>query len=91
MVYTRKEIEQKVNEIIALHLNILLADVTPDAKLATDFDADSFKTVDITVDIEKAFDISVSDDRIDAMANATVSDIYTMVEQYLTIKRNDND
>ena len=91
MVYTRKEIEQKVNDIIAMRLNILLADVRPEAKLATDFDADSFAAVDITVAIEKEFDISISDDKIDAMVNATVADIYTMVEQYLTIKDNDND
>ena len=86
MKYSRKEIEQKVNEIIAMRLNILLADVCPSSKLATDFDADSLAAVEITVAIEKEFDISISDSKIDAMTNATVADIYTMVEQYLTIK-----
>lgn len=89
MKYSRKEIEQKVNEIIAMRLNILLADVCPSAKLATDFDADSLAAVEITVAIEKEFDISISDSKIDAMTNATVADIYTMVEQYLTIKCNE--
>lgn len=84
MTLSRQEIIDRVNDIIAIHLNIMLADVNPDAKLATDFDADSFAAVEITVAIEKEFDISISDDKIDALQNATVADIYTMVEQYLS-------
>ena len=80
---TRRDIETKVNDIILSHLNVLADDIRPESKMEGDLGADSFDGVEIAVAIEKEFDIHISDDRLDAMAKATVADIYTMVEHYL--------
>lgn len=86
IVYTREEIEQKVKEIIQPKLGCTGIEIQPEQKLADDLAIDSLDAIEISIDIEKEFDIYISDDKIDAIVNATVGDIYTMVEQHLTTK-----
>lgn len=84
VVIPRKEIEQRVNEIIQPRLADSRIEIKPEQKLSTDLCFDSLDAIEICINIEKEFDIYISDDKIDAIANATVGDIYTMVEQHLT-------
>ena len=84
MSYTKQDIEQKVNGIIIDTLGVMVEDIRPESKMESDLGADSLDAVEITMAIEREFGIHVSDDRFAAMTNATVADIYTMVEQYLT-------
>ena len=56
------EIEAKVKEIIVDKLGVDAADVTPEASFTNDLGADSLDTVELIMEFEKAFDITIPDD-----------------------------
>ncbi len=81
----KQDIITKVNDILIDKLCIDNRDeLRPEAKLADDFGADSLDAVDVTMEIEQQFDISISDYQMHQMTDgATVQDIYSMVEEAL--------
>jgi len=81
----KQDIITKVNDILIDKLCIDNRDeLKPEAKLAEDFGADSLDAIDITMEIEQQFGISISDYQMHQMTDgATVQDIYTMVEEAL--------
>lgn len=81
----KQEIITKVNDILIDKLCIDNRDeLKPEAKLAEDFGADSLDAIDVTMEIEQQFGISISDYQMHQMTDgATVQDIYTMVEEAL--------
>jgi acyl carrier protein len=81
----KQDIITKVNDILIDKLCIDNRDeVKPEAKLAEDFGADSLDAIDVTMEIEQQFGISISDYQMHQMTDgATVQDIYTMVEEAL--------
>lgn len=66
------EIQSKVIEIIIDKLGVDKEDVTPDANFINDLGADSLDTVELIMELERDFDISIPDD--DAEAITTVGD-----------------
>lgn len=81
----KQEMINKINDILIDKLCIDNRDeLKPESKLAEDFGADSLDAIDITMEIEHEFDISISDYQMHQMTDgATVQDIYTMVEEAL--------
>ena len=81
----KQDIITKVNDILIDKLCIDNRDeVKPEAKLAEDFGADSLDAIDVTMEIEQQFGISISDYQMHQMTDgATVQDIYSMVEEAL--------
>jgi acyl carrier protein len=81
----KQEMINKINDILIDKLCIDNRDeLKPEAKLAEDFGADSLDAIDITMEIEHQFGISISDYQMHQMTDgATVHDIYTMVEEAL--------
>ena len=81
----KQEIINKINDILIDKLCIDNRDeLKPEAKLAEDFGADSLDAIDVTMEIEQQFGISISDYQMHQMTDgATVQDIYTMVEEAL--------
>ena len=59
----RAEVEAKVKEIIVDHSDILLDDYDCNASLVDDFGADSLDIMEMLVEIEKTFEISIPDDK----------------------------
>lgn len=57
------EIEAKVKEIIVDKLGVDEADVVPAASFTNDLGADSLDTVELIMEFEKAFDITIPDDK----------------------------
>ena len=57
------EIEAKVKEIIVDKLGVDEADVTPEASFTNDLGADSLDTVELIMEFEKAFEITIPDDK----------------------------
>jgi acyl carrier protein len=55
------DIAAKVKEIIVNKLGVEESQVTPEASFQNDLGADSLDTVELIMDFERAFDISVSD------------------------------
>ncbi|MEX0685599.1 MAG: acyl carrier protein [Balneolales bacterium] len=65
-----KEIEAQVKSIIADKLGVDESEVTIDANFTNDLGADSLDTVELIMEFEKEFDISIPDE--DAENIATV-------------------
>lgn len=56
------EISEKVKAIIVDKLGVDMSEVTEDASFNTDLGADSLDTVEMIMDFEKEFNISIPDD-----------------------------
>jgi acyl carrier protein len=72
------EIEAKVKEIIVDKLGVDEADVTPEASFTNDLGADSLDTVELIMEFEKAFEITIPDDKAEKIA--TVGDAIAFIE-----------
>jgi acyl carrier protein len=72
------EIDAKVKAIIVDKLGVEESQVTNDANFQTDLGADSLDTVEMIMEFEKEFGISIPDE--DAQKIATVGDAIAYVE-----------
>lgn len=66
------DIESAVKNIIVEKLGVDESDVTADASFTNDLGADSLDTVELIMEFEKEFDLTISDE--DAEKIATVGD-----------------
>ena len=73
------EIESKVKEIIADKLGVDEADVKPEASFTNDLGADSLDTVELIMEFEKSFNITIPDDQAEKIA--TVGDAIPYIEK----------
>ncbi|MBR1922989.1 MAG: acyl carrier protein [Paludibacteraceae bacterium] len=73
------EIEQKVKAIIVDKLGVDDNMVTMDANFSTDLNADSLDTVDLIMEIEKEFNITIPEEETQNIA--TVGDAVRFVEK----------
>ncbi|MBQ7984706.1 MAG: acyl carrier protein [Bacteroidales bacterium] len=72
------EIAKKVIAIVVDKLGVEESQVTPEANFTSDLGADSLDTVELIMELEKEFNISIPDD--DAQKIATVGDAVTYIE-----------
>ena len=75
-----KAVEEKVKEIICEQLGVEEDDVTPNAKFIEDLGADSLDTVELVMELEEEFDISIPDE--DAEKIATVGEAIKYIEEH---------
>ena len=73
------DIESKVKAIIVDKLGVEEAQVTPEASFAADLNADSLDTVELIMDFEKEFNISIPDE--DTQKISTVRDVIEYIEK----------
>jgi acyl carrier protein len=76
------DIEAKVKEIIVDKLGVEEAEVTPSANFTNDLGADSLDTVELIMELEKAFDIQIPDEEAEKIA--TVGDAINFVKSKAT-------
>ena len=72
------EIESKVKEIIVEKLGVEESEVTMDASFTNDLGADSLDTVELIMEFEKEFGITIPDDQAEKIA--TVGDAVAYIE-----------
>ena len=60
------EIASRVKAIIVDKLAVEESEVTPEASFTNDLGADSLDTVELIMDFEKEFGVSIPDDQIEA-------------------------
>jgi len=72
------EINERVQSIIAEKLSVDIADVTPEKSFTNDLGADSLDTVELIMEFEKEFGISISDDQAEKIS--TVGDAIKYIE-----------
>ena len=73
------EIESKVKAIIVEKLGVDEAEVKPEASFTNDLGADSLDTVELIMEFEKEFNISIPDDKAETIA--TVGDAVKYIEE----------
>lgn len=66
------EIEEKVRDIIVEKLGVDASEVKPEASFTNDLGADSLDTVELIMEFEKKFDVTIPDDKAEAIS--TVQD-----------------
>lgn len=75
------DIAGKVQAIIVDKMGVDESEVTPEASFTNDLGADSLDTVELIMEFEKEFDISIPDDKAEAIA--TVGDAISYIEAEL--------
>ena len=73
------DISAKVKEIIVDKLGVDAAEVTPEASFTKDLGADSLDTVELIMEFEKAFGVSIPDDKAEKIG--TVGDAISYIEE----------
>ena len=81
---TEESVEEKVKEIIVKQMGANKDQVTPDTSFINDLGADSLDTVELVMELEDAFDVSIPDE--DAEKIQTVGDAINYVKEH---KKND--
>ncbi|MCP4520813.1 MAG: acyl carrier protein [Cytophagales bacterium] len=73
------EIAEKVKSIIIDKLGVEESEVTPEANFTNDLGADSLDTVELIMEFEKEFNISIPDDQAENIS--TVGEAISYIEQ----------
>lgn len=73
------EIEERVTAIIVDKLGVNASEVKPEATFAQDLGADSLDTVELIMEFEKAFGVSIPDDKAEKIG--TVGDAIAYIEE----------
>ncbi|MCI4667018.1 MAG: acyl carrier protein [Bacteroidia bacterium] len=76
---TSEQIASKVTEIIVDKLGVEPTEVTAEASFANDLGADSLDTVELIMEFEKVFNLSIPDE--DAEKIVTVGDSITYLQK----------
>ena len=72
------EIATKVTSIITEKLGVEESQVVPEASFTTDLGADSLDTVELIMELEKEFDLSIPDEEAEKIV--TVGDAIAFIE-----------
>jgi acyl carrier protein len=84
-VAAKKEVVEKVKQIISEQLGVDEAEVTPSASFTDDLGADSLDQVELVMALEEAFSVSVSDEDTEKLL--TVQDAIDYVDKHAKAAR----
>lgn len=73
------EIQQKVTDIIVEKCGVNASEVTPEALFTQDLGLDSLDTVELIMEFEKEFGITIPDDKAEGIK--TVADAVAFIEE----------
>lgn len=76
---TKADIEAKVKEIIVEKLGVDAGEVTAEASFTNDLGADSLDTVELIMEFEKEFNISIPDEKAEGIT--TVGEAVSYIEE----------
>ena len=78
------DLAKRVKELIIEKLSVEESEVTPEASFTSDLGADSLDKVELVMEFEKEFNISIPDDKAEAIV--TVGDAISYLEQNIQVK-----
>jgi acyl carrier protein len=81
----KKEIVEKVKQIISEQLGVDEGEVTPSASFSDDLGADSLDQVELVMALEEAFDVEISDE--DAEKIRTVQDAIDYIDKHAKVSK----
>ena len=73
-------LQDKIRSIIASKLGLDESEITPDKNLSNDLGADSLDVVELSMDLEREFNLKFED--ADTEKIQTVEDLYNLIEEY---------
>lgn len=79
LVEKMSEIAEKVQKIVVEKLGVEESEVTPEASFTNDLGADSLDTVELIMEFEKEFNVSIPDDQAESIA--TVGQAISYLEE----------
>ncbi len=71
------EIAEKIKAIIVDKLGVEASEITPEASFTNDLGADSLDTVELIMEVEKEFGVSIPEDQADKIQ--TVQDVINFI------------
>jgi acyl carrier protein len=74
-------LQDKIRSIIASKLGLDESEITPDKNLSNDLGADSLDVVELSMDLEREFNLKFEDS--DTEKIQTVADLYALIEGYI--------
>ena len=77
---TEESVEERVKEIIVKQMGVNKDQVAPETSFINDLGADSLDTVELVMELEDAFDVSIPDD--DAEKIQTVGDAINYIKEH---------
>jgi acyl carrier protein len=77
---TEESVEEKVKEIIVKQMGANKDQVTPETSFINDLGADSLDTVELVMELEDAFDMSIPDEEAEKMQ--TVGDAIKYIKEH---------
>lgn len=77
--YNKKEIQLKVDEILVNTLSVGEDSVEPTATLKWDLMCDSVDAIEIAMQLERTFGVTITDYQIGEMQNGKVEDVYDII------------
>jgi len=84
-VTARKEIVEKVKQIIGEQLGVDESEITSSASFVDDLGADSLDQVELVMALEEAFDVEISDE--DAEKILTVQDAIDYIDRHAKVSK----
>jgi acyl carrier protein len=81
----KKEIVEKVKQIISEQLGVDEGEVTPSASFVDDLGADSLDQVELVMALEEAFDVEIPDE--DAEKIRTVQDAIDYIDKHSKVSK----
>ena len=81
---TVAEIEEKVIQIVSEQLSVEKGEISRETSFVNDLNADSLDTVELVMELEDEFDLTIPDE--DAEKLKTVGEAIGYIQKYLTEK-----
>jgi acyl carrier protein len=85
MADEKKDVAEKVKQIISEQLGVDEAEVTASASFVDDLGADSLDQVELVMALEEAYDLEIPDE--DAEKLRTVQDALDYIEKHAKVKK----
>lgn len=80
----REEILEKIIQIVGDQMGVDKSEITAETSFVDDLNADSLDTVELVMELEDEFDMSIPDEEAEKLK--TVGDAVTYVERQLSAK-----
>ena len=84
MVTTPQAIEEKVIQIVAEQMSVEKGEITRATSFVNDLNADSLDTVELVMELEDEFDLTIPDDAAEKLK--TVGEAIDYIKQQLSVK-----
>lgn len=82
---SEKEVEEKVSSIVSEQLGVDKAEISRETSFVNDLNADSLDTVELIMELEDAFEMSIPDEEAEKIQ--TVGQAVDYISQHLNAKK----